>query len=196
MATEMQIALEGTKEQQELAARAFDIIKRKHILHGVNAPIKMTLSAIVEALTKAGGAMHTTKPSDLTPKLEAALRRNSAVFAAGDNGEFVTTKSGHSPNRGQSQNTHTFRERLNTEAKPLDSEQAKEYQSSLVNRSANRAERSAILESVIETPEPTPLRTVYPTPVSTPYSRSTEIPTLIPQSHIVKERVGARQHRA
>src|SRR3954452_22745674 len=124
MATETQIAFEGTKEEQDLAGRAFDIIKRKHILHGVNAPIKMSVPAIVDALTKAGGPMAGTKPASLTPKVEAALRRNSAVFAEGDNGEFITTKAGHAPNVGQSQNTHTFKERLNTEAKALAPEEA------------------------------------------------------------------------
>src|SRR4051794_16424922 len=98
MATETQVAFEGTKEEQELAARAFDIIKRKHILHGVNVPIKMSLTAIVDALTKAGGPLAGSKPADVTPKLEAALRLNSAVFAEGDNNEFVTTKAGHAPN--------------------------------------------------------------------------------------------------
>ncbi len=112
MATETQIAYEGTKEEQELAARAFDVIKRKHILHGVNVPIKMSLSAIVEALTKTGGAMAGNKPDAVARKLEAALRHNSAVFAEGDNGEFITTKAGHAPNNGQSQNTHTFKQRL------------------------------------------------------------------------------------
>src|SRR4051812_14703680 len=113
MATETQIAFEGTKQEQELAAKAFDIIKRKHILHGVNVPIKMTVAAIVEALTKAGGPMAGDKPATLTPKVEAALRHNSAVFAEGDNGEFITTKAGHAPNNGQSQNSHTFKQRLN-----------------------------------------------------------------------------------
>ncbi|MEO8288245.1 MAG: hypothetical protein ABI670_17600 [Chloroflexota bacterium] len=188
MATETQIAFEGTKDEQELATRAFDAIKRKHIMHGVNVPIKMTLTAIVEALTKAGGPMAGTKPADVTPKLEAALRKNSAVFAAGQNGEYVTTKAGRAPNIGQTENTHTFKERLNTEAKPLDPEEAKEYQSSLVNRTTTRAERNAaILESVVEAPVPAPIRPYVP-PISTPYSRSTEIPTLIPQAHIVKER--------
>ena len=188
MATETQIAFEGTKEEQELAQRAFDIIKRKHILHGVNVPIKMSVPAIVEALTRAGGPMAGSKPATVTPKLEAALRRNKAVFTEGDNGEFITTKAGHAPNGGQSQNTHTFKQRLNTEAKALDAEEAKEYQSSLVSRTATRAERSAVLETVAEMPAPIPSRQFYTPPVSTPYTRSTEIPTLIPQAHIVKER--------
>src|SRR5947208_6674220 len=105
----------------------------------------MCFWAIAETWTRGGGLLAGRNPATLAPKLEAALRRNKAVFAEGDNGEFLTTKAGHAPSTGQSQNTHTFKERLNTEAKALDAEAAKEYQSSLLSRTATRAERSAVL---------------------------------------------------
>ena len=192
MATETQIAFQGTIEEQELALRAFEAIKRKHVLHGVNAPIKMTAAAIAEALTKSGGPMAGTKASDLAPRLEAAMRANPAVFAEGDHGEFYTTKSGRAPSVTRSENTHTFKERLKSDATELDADAARQYHSTLVSKSASRAERSALLESVPEPPPPSPIKPAYNPIVNTPDARSTERPTLIPQSQIVRS--FSRQH--
>jgi hypothetical protein len=188
MATETQIAFQGTKQEQELARSAFEAIKRKHVMHGVNAPIKMTAAAIAEALTKAGGPMAGTKASTVTPKLEAAMRANTDVFAEGDNGEFYTTKSGRAPSVTRSENTHTFKERLNTDATQLDADAARQYHSTLVSKSASRAERSALLESVPEPPPVSPIRPAYNPIVNTPYARSTEQPTLIPRAQVAQER--------
>ena len=189
MATETQIAFEGTKEEQELASRAFDIIKRKHLsARRQRSNQDEPVPAIVEALTKPGGPMAGDKPDTIAPKLEKALRHNSAVFAEGDNGDSLPPKRGTLQMSSRRRTTHTFKQRLNTDAKALDAEAAKEYQSSLVNRTTTRAERSTVLESVPEMPAPSPIRPIYPAPVSTPYSRSNDIPTLIPQAHVVKER--------
>ena len=39
--------------------------------------------------------MADTNVDTLIPKLEAALAKNSSVFARNSKGEFVTTKTGH-----------------------------------------------------------------------------------------------------
>src|SRR5436309_2519880 len=134
MDTETQIAFVGTKDEQKVAALAFEAMKRKGMLFGANAPIRMSADNIAQALTKPGGPMAGTKTETLRSKIEAALSKNEAVFARADNGEFVTTKAGHAYRIESTQNTHTFKDRLNTEASTLDAEAAKEYADSLVNR--------------------------------------------------------------
>src|SRR5207253_11507159 len=94
METETQAAFEGTKEEQKIAGYAFEAMKRKGILFGANAPIRMSVDAIAKALTKPGGPMADTDPRKLGHKIEAALLKNEAVFGRADNGEFVTTKAG------------------------------------------------------------------------------------------------------
>ncbi|HST04577.1 MAG TPA: hypothetical protein VLQ48_07565 [Chloroflexia bacterium] len=184
-----QTAFSGTKEEQELAARAFDVIRRKYPLYAVNAPMKMGLAAIVEALVKPGGPMAGSKAADLTPKVEAALRANSDVFAEGESSEFITTKAGHSPHKGGARNTHTFKQRMNAEATVLDPEKAEEYRSQLLSQSSTFTEKSAQVED--EEEEAPQVRSLigpaYPPLPTTPYSRSAEKPTLIPQSQIFRE---------
>ncbi|MFL5734854.1 MAG: hypothetical protein ACJ78Q_16985 [Chloroflexia bacterium] len=147
METETQLAFEGTKDEQKLAAHAFEAMKRKGILFGAHAPIRMSVDNIVAALTKTGGAMAGTAAAQLKPKVEAALLKNPEVFAREESGEFVTTKAGRVFRTESSQNEHTFKDRLNTEAVSLDPEAAKEYAESLVNRAAARAERTAIVDN-------------------------------------------------
>ena len=57
METETQLAFEGTKEEQKIAAHAFEAMKRKGILFAANAPIRMSVDAIATALSKPGGPM-------------------------------------------------------------------------------------------------------------------------------------------
>ncbi|HEX9990422.1 MAG TPA: hypothetical protein VGE45_18330 [Chloroflexia bacterium] len=190
MATETQIAFEGTAKEQELAARAFEVMKRKGMLFGANSPIKMTVESIAQALTKEGAPLSGEDPQALASKLEATLRKNKAVFAPGDKGEYVTTKAGHAPHSGGSENTHTFKDRLNTGATTLDQEASKEYAASLVSRTANRAERSAVMDtSVIEIPVAPQLRpSMAPTPALRPNETQTIIPQhLIPHPPVVEE---------
>ncbi len=186
----VQVAFHGTKEEQEMAARAFDVVKRKYPLYAVNAPMKMSLAAIAEMLTKAGGPYAGTKPADLATRLEAALQANPDVFADMGDGEFATTKAGHAPNTGGADSTHTFRERLNQEATVLAPEEAEEYKTHLQSQSSSRAEKSAMLEEVEieEMPSRSVVGPAYPPLPTTPYSRSTEKPTLIPQAQVVRER--------
>jgi hypothetical protein len=184
-----QTAFSGTKEQQELAARVFDVIRRKYPLYAVNAPMKMALPAIVEALVKPGGPLAGSKAVDLAPQVEAALLANSDVFAEGDAGEFITTKAGRSPHSSGARNTHTFKQRFNAEATVLDPEKAEEYRSQLFTQSTTHAEKTAQVE---EEDEETArahslIRPAYPPLPTTPYSRSAEKPTLIPQAQIVRE---------
>ena len=184
-----QTAFSGTKEQQELAARVFDVIRRKYPLYAVNAPMKMALPAIVEALVKPGGPLAGSKAADLAPQVEAALRANSEVFVEGEAGEFITTKAGHSPHSTGARNTHTFKQRFNTDATVLDPEKAEEYRSQLFTQSTTHAEKTAQVEE--EDEESTRIRSLirpaYPPLPTTPYSRSAEKPTLIPQAQIVRE---------
>lgn len=185
----VQVAFHGTKDEQELAARAFDAIKRKYPLYAVNAPMKMTLSAIVENLTKAGAPFAGSKQADLGPRLEAALRANPEIFTDMGNGEFATTKGGHAPTSGGAANAHTFKERLNLGATQLDATKAEEYRNQLQSQSSSRAEKNALLEDVEveEAPVKSVVGPAYPPLPTTPYSRSTERPTLIPQAQIVRE---------
>ncbi|MEO5953354.1 MAG: hypothetical protein ABIQ44_12885, partial [Chloroflexia bacterium] len=174
----VQVAFNGTKEQQELATRAFDAVKRKYPLYAVNAPMKTTLAAIIDNLTKAGGPYAGTKPADLSPKLEAALHANPEVFTDLGGGEFATTKAGHAPNIGGNANTHTFKERLNQGATLLDADKADEYKSQLHSQTTTRAERTAILEDleIEESAQRSVVGPAYPPLPTTPYSRSTEKP--------------------
>ncbi|MDQ5826242.1 MAG: hypothetical protein M3441_18775 [Chloroflexota bacterium] len=180
METETQLAFEGTKEEQEIAARAFEVMKRKGMLFGANAPIKMNAEAIVKALTKEGGAMSGGNAADLTPRLISALEKNPGVFGREASGDFVTTKSGrapHSQNGGQ--NTHTFKQRLNTEATALDAGASREYVETLLNRAA---EREAFIDTLADMPAP-------PAPRNTPHlppqpHKPVEFQTLIP-SHLI-----------
>ncbi len=184
MDTETQLAFEGTKQEQEIAARTFELMKRKGMLFGANAPIKMSLDAILKGLTKEGGPMTGQEPAALARKVELALGKNEAVFSRDDNGDFVTTKAGHAYHPQESKNTHTFRQRLNSEVTTLDTDAAKEYASSLINRVATRAERSALMDSIIDlTPAPAPQRPLFTPPA---LRSTTEIPTLIPQ-HLIPQ---------
>jgi hypothetical protein len=184
-----QTAFSGTKEQQELAARVFDVIRRKYPLYAVNAPMKMALPAIVEALVKPGGPLAGSKAADLAPQVEAALRANSEVFAEGEAGEFITTKAGRSPHSSGSRNTHTFKQRFNADATVLDPEKAEEYRSQLFTQSTTHAEKTAQVEEEDEEAARARslIRPAYPPLPTTPYSRSAEKPTLIPQAQIVRE---------
>ncbi|HEY0071049.1 MAG TPA: hypothetical protein VGE04_13865 [Chloroflexia bacterium] len=180
METETQLAFEGTKEQQEIAARAFEVMKRKGMLFGANAPIKMSADAIVKALTKEGGAMAGHSAAELTPRVVSALEKNPAVFGREATGDFVTTKSGHAPGhapgtQGGDQNAHTFKQRLNTEATKLDAGASREYAETLVTRAA---EREAFIDTLADLPAP-------PSPRNTPHlppqpPKRVEFQTLIP----------------
>lgn len=179
METETQLAFEGTKEEQKIAAHAFEAMKRKGMLFGANAPIKMSASSIAVALTKAGAPMAGSKPEELTRKIESALSKNEAVFAREENGDFVTTKAGRAYQASKTDTTHTFRERLNAEAVPLDADAAREYSDSLVTRAAARAERSTLMDSIISM-QPPPM--VSPPITHAPHPQITfETTTVIPQ---------------
>lgn len=159
METETQLAFQGTSEEQELAARAFEVMKRKGMLFGANAPIRMSGEAIAKALTKEGGAMAGADTAKVTRQLTAALEQNASVFGRESNGDFVTTKSGRAPQQSNGDsNTHTFRQRLNTEATALDAERSREYAETLMTRAA---EREAFIDTLADMPAP-------PAPRNTP----------------------------
>ncbi|MDQ6694059.1 MAG: hypothetical protein M3014_06515 [Chloroflexota bacterium] len=182
MDTETQIAFKGTEEEQHLATRTFEVMKRKGMLFGANAPIKMSVDAIVKALTKEGGALIGGSAGEITQQVERVLLNNGTVFGREENGDFVTTKAGHAPAGKQGDKMHTFERRINTEAKALDQASAKEYAESLVNRAA---ERNALIDTLAEMPAPPPptVKSQYmPQPLLTP--RGTETSTLIRQELI------------
>lgn len=183
MDTATQMAFEGTKEQQELAGRAFEVMKRKGVLFAASAPIKMTVDAITKALVKEGGPNAGEDPASLSPRIEAALAKNKAVFARGDNGEFITTKAGRAYHAEKTENVHTFKQRINTEATTLGADEAKEYAASLISRTASRAEKSStIVDTIVEIQAPATTRPSY-TPLP---ARSTEHQTIIPQ-HLIPQ---------
>ncbi|HKP52767.1 MAG TPA: hypothetical protein VJ183_08935 [Chloroflexia bacterium] len=184
MATETQAAFKGTEAQQELAARTFEVMKRKGMLFGANAPIRMSLQSIADALTKPGGPLAGTDASTLIPDLRASLLQNEEVFAREANDEFVTTKAGRAFHSGGGPNIHTFKERLNIGATSLDVEKAKEYEASIVDLAASRAEKSAMLEEEEEEEAPPPpIRIQLPT---SPFPRNLENSTIIP-AHLIPE---------
>ena len=184
MATETQAAFKGTEAQQELAARTFEVMKRKGMLFGANAPIRMSLQAIANALTKPGGPLAGTDAATLILDLRASLLQNEEVFAPEANDEFVTTKSGRAYHTGGGTNIHTFKDRLNVGATSLDVEKSKEYEASIMDLAASRAEKSALLddEEEEEAPPPAPRIQVPPSP----FPRNLENSTIIP-AHLIPE---------
>jgi hypothetical protein len=184
MATETQVAFKGTEAQQELATRAFEVMKRKGMLFGANAPIRMSLQSIATALTKPGGPMAGTSSDRLIPELRASLLQNGEVFGHEANDEFVTTKSGRAYHTGGGVNTHTFKARLNIEATSLDAGKAKEYEASIIDLTASRAEKSAMTEMEEEEEELPPAPRVPLTP--SPFPRNLENSTIIP-AHLIPE---------
>lgn len=92
MATDTQVAFQGTEAQKELAARAFEVMRRKGMLFGANAPIRMTLQSIADALTKPGGPMAGTRADSLISDLRASLLQNEEVFAHDAGDEFSTLR--------------------------------------------------------------------------------------------------------
>src|SRR5688500_281261 len=188
MDTETQIAFEGTKEQRKLAARAFEAMRRRGMLFSASAPIKMTLEGLAKALAK-DPEVEESDPDKLAPKIRAVLNKNEAIFARGDKDEYITTKSGRAPQTDQGDTSHTFKQRMNAEATTLDADAAKEYAASLVSRTASRAEKSSMIETIIEIPVQPMTRSTYTIPPST---RSVDIQTiitqhLIPQLPVVEE---------
>jgi len=198
MDTATQMAFEGTKEQKELAARAFEVMKRKGVLFAANTPIRMTVDAIVKALVKEGGPNVGDDPVQLAKRIETALSKNEAVFARGDNGEFVTTKTGRAYRPDKSENIHTFKQRINTEATALGAEEAKEYAASLMSRTTSRAEKSnAIIDTIVEIQAPATTRPSYTPLPARSAEHQTIIPQhLIPQPPVVEEPVAPAPERA
>ncbi len=182
MDIETQIAFEGTKEQQKLAARAFEAMKRKGMLFSASSPIKMTLEGLVKALAK-DPEVGENDPDKLAPKIKAVLNKNEAIFARGNKDEYITTKAGRAPQTAQSDTSHTFKQRMNSEATALDADAAKEYAASLVTRTANRAEKSSLIETIIEIPVQPMTRPTYVVP---PSNRSLDIQTIIPK-HLIPQ---------
>ena len=182
MDIETQLAFEGTKEQQKLAARAFEVMRRKGMLFSASAPIKMTLESLVKALAK-DPEVEESDPEKLAPKVKSVLNKNEAVFARGDKDEYITTKSGRAPQAAASDTSHTFKQRMNAEATALDADAAKEYAASLVSRTANRAEKNSLIETIVEIPVQPMIRPTYVVP---PSNRSVDIQTIIPQ-HLIPQ---------
>jgi hypothetical protein len=180
MATDTDIEFKGSKQEQELAARAFEVMRRKGILFSATAPIRMSVEAIAAALTKEGGPMAGADPKELAPKIEAALSKNKEVFARGEGGEFITTKAGRAYRPEQGDEVHTFKQRLNPQATTLDPTAAREYATSLMNRVTGRAEKSAITDTIVEIPAPVTIRPAVTHP------RAVEVPTVLPP-HLIPE---------
>ena len=182
MDIETQIAFEGTKEQQKLAARAFEAMKRRGMLFSASAPITMTLEGLAKALAK-DPEVEENDPDKLAPKIKAVLNKNEAIFARGGKDEYITTKSGRAPQVDKNDTSHTFKQRMNSEATALDADAAKEYAASLVSRTASRAERSSMIETIVEIPVQPMIRPTYVVP---PSNRSVDIQTIIPQ-HLIPQ---------
>lgn len=182
MDTDTQLSFAGTEEDKTIAAQAFEVMKRKGILFAANAPIRMTVEGIAKALTKAGGVLEGQDPTKLAPKIEGALLKNEAVFARSENGEFVTTKSGHAYRVAGSQAaSHTFKERLNADATALNADAAKEYAESLIHKAAARSDRPVVADALPEMPSMPSITPLPHTPHIT-FEHTTVIPQhLMPQ---------------
>lgn len=103
--TTPEIAWQGKKAEQELASRAFELIRAHGMFVSDYAPIRVTLESLAEALDTDADAVR------------AAVDANTQVFAIEQRDEatlVVSTRLGHPPIEMVVDTSHTFPERLLT----------------------------------------------------------------------------------
>ena len=100
----------GNKRERELAEKVMGLILARGMFMSASAPIRISLSALVEFLDSQG-------ERDSQGRVEALIAANPGIFAAEDvNGEryLVTTRDGHAPRGSVPEVRHTFSSRFHT----------------------------------------------------------------------------------
>ena len=151
------ITFAGTPEEQELAACAHDFMRRQGLMFGTDSPITTAIERLVSGVSRAYPGLDAAL---LTIRLEAALAANSTVFArqeAGGKVVYVTTKSGRHP-FVDDQARHMLRQRLNSDATPISSQESRSLTDNWVARAAARAENFTIFVEPSVEPAPGTVR--------------------------------------
>ncbi|HEV2074021.1 MAG TPA: hypothetical protein VGR29_10310 [Thermomicrobiales bacterium] len=109
------VSFSGSKQLQETASRAFDVMRARGMFVADNAPIRVNKDDLIAFLTTTGDVS--------ASEVDEALAENANVFlveANGDGAEVViTTRMGRAPSRDAATDGHTFANRLMTpEPKP------------------------------------------------------------------------------
>ncbi len=144
-ATKSGPSFEGKADQQELAAKVFELMRRQGMLYAADAPIVTPLDRIVQGLQRAYPDVSADK---LRSRVEAALKANGQVFARVESGGAVayeTTKSGkHRVNADEGR--HMFRQRLNADARAVSEEESRELTDGWIAQAQARAESFTIFQ--------------------------------------------------
>ncbi|HUS15251.1 MAG TPA: hypothetical protein VM536_09570, partial [Chloroflexia bacterium] len=138
-------AFAGTTEQQELAAKAFDLMRRQGMLFAADAPIVVALDRLVQGLSRSFPKIPAAKLAD---QVTAALDANTAVFARQETGGIVsyqTSKSGQA-RFVDDQSRHMFRQRLNGAASAVTEEESRSLTEGWIAQAATRSESFSIFQ--------------------------------------------------
>jgi hypothetical protein len=136
---------EGTSAQQELAAKAFDLMRRQGMLYAADAPIVAPLDRLVQGLSRSYPKL---SPDKLRAQVQEALAANGSVFTRREAGGVVsyeTTKSGQSV-RAIDQSRHMFRQRLNADAREVTEEESRELTEGWIAQAQARSESFTIFQ--------------------------------------------------
>ncbi len=105
------IEFSGKKAEKELAQLAFDLYRARGAFFAASAPIRLSLSSLVDALASTG---HDTTEA----KLAAALNANPHVWARDETEDevlYITTRRGTPPvTQADETDDHTLAERFTT----------------------------------------------------------------------------------
>jgi hypothetical protein len=138
-------AFEGTPAQQELAAKAFDLMRRQGMLFAADAPIVVTLDRLVQGLSRSYPKVAADKLKD---QVTAALEANPGVFTRQEVKGAVayeTTKSGQRP-IDMTDTRHMFRHRLNDDAREVTEQESRTLTEGWIAQAQARAESFTIFQ--------------------------------------------------
>jgi hypothetical protein len=135
------IAFAGSSDEQELAARVHEVMRRQPqvMMYADDRAITMTLDRIMAGLSR-------TTPNVKPAKVRAALDANPDVFARQESDgtvTYATTKSGRHPYSGDD-GRHMLSQRLNPDATPVSTQESRNLTEGWVARAATRAENFTI----------------------------------------------------
>lgn len=219
MATETEmtaISFSGSEQAQEVASRAYDVMRARGMFVADNAPIRVKKEDLVAFLTASGDV----SPSDV----DEALTGNPDVFAVEANGEggevVITTRMGKAPSLDAATNGHTFVNRLMTpEPKPTtpvapvrervrvdpswatftvpDIDEDEEYDEPIVEEQQEAAVAVPEAAEIVDVQEPEPVdepvvaATEVPVAPVEPEAALVEIPATPVELEVVEEPVAA-----
>ncbi len=138
-------AFEGTAEQQELAAKAFDLMRRQGMLFAADAPIVVSLDRLVQGLSR---SYPKVAGDTLKQQVTAALDANPAVFTRQETKGAVayeTTKSGQRK-IDTTDARHMFRHRLNDDAREVTEQESRSLTEGWIAQAQARAESFTIFQ--------------------------------------------------